>query len=759
MRFGATGGIRRMFGSVLVCATASAGCGGGGATPGAPRAVASPKASPTAVASATPGAAAFPTATQKGTVSLPSGTNLSLGSLTVVNSLGTTSVAANGTFAIRAYSDGPQFTLVVDAKGSPVLMGFVGGSTTTLAATSTAVAMAYFGTGCYALTNAQRTLAPRIIAEASEVGPLAAAISKELAMNPDAFAKADAPVAAALSTFVASVQSAANASLAARRLRTMLSDAGLPRRAGVLVNASTAPNGLGPIIEFPTGIHIQNTIRRPADLYVDRVSYVDSTGASHQDGASLTPQPIAVPATNGVQNGLVSTISDLIDGTVQTPSGPVVPAAYGPVNSDSIQLPLVSGAKSTTYLLTAVGPGLLPGAFSKLTTARATDAAAVSVKFLVTDFIVPLALSIALPLADIDEIVNSTGFETIATDLVNELIALPQIATAASQGKMGDALFLAYQQISQSGSALEGSLQLILNYAIRSEGLEAEEAALNFGEHYLTVVAAADEAQVAFDGSTVAAALAISNVADQWTAVVTPDAVTLTPATSTVSEGGTQTLTAAVPDAGSSNAAFAYTWSNTAKFGHITDGLAGHTDNFTSSHASVTYTAGTGSLGTDGVGVSVAYIDGNQRDAVNSASAQVKVVAAPESVTISPSGCHDFGTTPGSLTYTATATNVPQGETPLYGWQFGSSGDRNPTDVTFTDPGATQNPTYDEWIGPSNVVSIDVTPSTTGGVANQSIQVQLFNLNADGKVDGPSTFVAAHAFFSFGILLCSSGSI
>jgi hypothetical protein len=52
---------------------------------------------------------------------------------------------------------------------------------------------------------------------------------------------------------------------------------------------------------------------------------------------------------------------------------------------------------------------------------------------------------------------------------------------------------------------------------------------------------------------------------------------------------------------------------NTANFGHITDGVAGHTDNFNSSHNTVTYTANATGQGTDTITVTAFLVQGQNR--------------------------------------------------------------------------------------------------------------------------------------------------
>jgi hypothetical protein len=746
--------VRWLHAALAATAVMLAACGGGGV-----RTVpTSAGATPVPGGSTVIGAAAFPAGSQSGSVALPAGSKLTLASLTAVNSLGTASVAATGSFVLPVYTDGPQLTIVTNASGAPVLMGWLSASSTTLDINSTAAVLTYYATGAFSLTADQRNGIGALIAGAPGISTLAAAIGNAIVANPNAFATTNATVSSALATLVASlITNSATSNAAGRALgaifgarQTATASRGLE---GVLINPVAQKSGLTPLVDFPSGFHFQNTLRRPADLTIDQVSYVNATsGATVAAPQLITATPLSIPATTGVGGGVTSTLVNIINGTY----------AYAPITTATTPLTNLANASSTTYQLTTVGPGAQTGDLANASSAAQTDQVKISVTFLATDFILPLGLSFLLPSQDIDQ-AKGEGTAAAITDLVNALIAVPGISAAAASGDMGQAFMLAYNQILESSSATNATLQIVLDQILETSGIDAQQSAFKLASGYTEVVGTVNNVLVAIDAAAVVKGLLASDRADIWTLTVTPDTVTVTPATSTVIAGNSETLTAAVPDAGGSGATFAYTWTNTAQFGHLFDGLSGHEDSFTSSSSAVTYIANVNATGTDTVGVSVADIQGAGRVAVGSTSASVVVVPSPTpspsalSISLSPPGCYNFGPTPGTQTYTATTSATPPpNDTLAYGWEFPTTNGQPPSAVAFSDPGATFNPQRSQYIGPSNSASITVTPNPGGGEGNVSISVQLYFANAAGALVGPSTSVQAHSYFSFGTLSCPS---
>jgi hypothetical protein len=751
-------GIRRALGLALVSVSLLTGCSSGATSALAPqgsKSSASPGTQPTAASTGQPASLSLPTASQSGTVVLPAGSGITPSSLTALNSLGHTSIASNGSFSLTTFSGGPQLTTIVDKNGNPLLIGWLGPASTTIDVNSTAAVLLFYASDSFALTADLRAEALTLIPSAPGLSTLASAIGNAIASNPDTFATTNAAVSAALQTLLASlIQTSSSTNATRMRLHTILT--GSPflkgyKTMGVHFTAVNTPTpGLTPIIDFPDGFHFLNELRRPADVFIDRISFADAAG-THSDPGSLTPDgPLNIPATAGVQGGTVSTLVDIINGTY----------AYSPITTSSTPLPLVPNSTSTLYALTVVGPGLLEGAFDQISTPYQDDSNNLAVKFMVTDFLLPLIVSQVIPSSNLDETLEAPGVQGAIADLVTSLAAVPSISAASSSGDTSGALALATTQVASANSTSAHFLQGVLDQILLSQGIAAQQRAFEATQAYFNGLGMADRIEEAFDASVVFKELATSNRADVYQVIVTPDTVTLIPANQTIVAGFDGTLLASVPAAGSSGVTLGYTYTNTALFGHLFDGQPGHEDNFMSSSATVTYVANAnvGKGGTDTIGVAIADVDAGNRTQIGTADATVHVVPSPAptppmlSVSISPFGCTTIPIG-GATSYTASAAPAPpQGESYEYGWQFGTSGGVPPAGVTFTDPGSSYEPGIAEFVGPSSSVGLSTRPSS-GANGNVSIKVQLFVVDGSGNVT--ATNASAGAFFSDGGLQCA----
>lgn len=100
----------------------------------------------------------------------------------------------------------------------------------------------------------------------------------------------------------------------------------------------------------------------------------------------------------------------------------------------------------------------------------------------------------------------------------------------------------------------------------------------------------------------------------------------LMPQQSTVDDAESVTLTATLP--GAESCTLAYHWTNTATVGHLTDGVAGHVDDFDSTSATATYTADCSGTGSDAIGVAISATGPNaSQQSLGNAAATVEVQA------------------------------------------------------------------------------------------------------------------------------------
>lgn len=558
-------------------------------------------------------------ALQAGRIVLPAGVTLQPGSLKVSNSVGSVTPSADGSFSLLAYSGGPQFALVTDAAGNPVLAGFLGPNSTTLDSVSTSKLLLYFAAGFYSAPSPLRAQLVDAVATTAGFASVQTAVESALAANPDAFATAagSARVSSAIVAFVAALYAPNVASSIARQVRSF----GRRGPSGVLVNPGSA-SGITVVNDFPDGIHFMNTFRRAAQAFVDEDSFVDANGNRVAKPVVDVVPPQTISAVSGLSNvtgTALTAVQGLFSGATQ----------YTPVSTSSIPLALESGSLSTRYNVTVVGAGPSPPGVS-LTSEQTSAQHSVAVLQLVQDFIVPIVASIVIPInsSQIDDFFAFGGGNNVVTDLITTLTtAAPQIADLMNSGQVGSALTLAVNTIATSNTLQAKLLQLVLNFVQNSQGTAAAQAAFAKGNSLLTVLNVLSGALVAADVGVVAANIGASSRGDRFVVDVTPDTVVLSPPSSFVGLSEQETLTATVPSAGGSGSTFQYDWSNTATVGHLTDGLSGHTDTFSSSHAAVTYTANGSGSGSDTVTVKVSTKQGSTLTLVGQATATVQVGA------------------------------------------------------------------------------------------------------------------------------------
>jgi hypothetical protein len=567
-------------------------CGGGSTT-----------LTPQPRSTATSSAPVAGTTRQSGTVVLPPGVSVAPSALTVTNSVAKATPSANGSFALIAYSGGPQFTLVSDAQGNPVLAGFLGPNSTTLDSLSTAKLFAYFAAALYSLPSPYREQMVDAIATAPGFGAVQNAIVAALQSNPAGLAS-NQGVTSALTTFVTALYAPANPSNAARLLREAAAARG---RLDVLVQPSTAQSGITTINDFPDGVHFMNTYRRAAEAFFDQDSYVDQDGTRIPMPVQDVTAPQQIPAVSGLGNvtsSLVGAVQGLFSGATQ----------YTPTSTASTPLSNLANASSTRYIVTVVGAGATNTSVS-LRQEESDAQKLLVVQQLIQDFVVPIVASIVIPLnsSAIDNSLNFDGGNAAFADLITTLTtAAPQIYTLENSGQVSDALALAFTTVYSSNTVQAAFLQFFQNAIAEGSGLEAQ-AFFQQGSALLNKLNVLSGTLVGADVAVVATNIASSHDADQFVVDVNADKVTLTPASATLSNGGTQGFTGNVPGAGGSGASFVWQWANTATVGHITDGMSGHVDNFTSSSNTVTYTANATGTGSDTITLTAFEIQGSNR--------------------------------------------------------------------------------------------------------------------------------------------------
>jgi hypothetical protein len=728
---------RRIVAVVLGAAIGLAGCSGGSGSPVSP-VVTRGSGTPTAG----PG-----TALQQGTIVLPAGVTLAASSLTVTNSLGSATPSANGSFTLLAYSGGPQYTLVTDRAGSPVLAGFLGPNSTTIDSLSTAKLLVYFAAAFYTLPSPYRVQMIDAIATAPGFSSVQSAIESALAANPDTLASASggSGVSAAITSFVTTLY-APNSTAMAANIRSLVK-----RPQDIVISPSEA-SGITVIQDFPGGIHFHNTFRRAAEAFFDEASFTaaGATAPTPNSKPDVVP-PQEIPATTGLGNvvqSVITAVKGLFTGATQ----------YTPVDTPTVSLPLEPGSTSTTYNVTVVGAGV-PHGTPILTSEQSTAEEKILALQLFQDIIIPYVASIMITASSdqIDEALEFTGASGAISDLVDlALKEVPNLVSLVKSGRVAEALSETITTIVGSHTLQNALGEVILTDISAKSGEAAAEAAFEKAETFMLALHVASAALTGIDMAIVSQNILSSDDADRFVVTVTPNTVKLSPATATIDNSATQTLTASVPSASGTAANIVYTWSNTASAGHIFDGTSGHEDNFTSASNIVTYIANASGAGVDTVTVSAA-LSSAQNEPIGTAHSTITVQPSglPQ-ISLEPSGCVQFGFGGGSQTYSVTVTNPPAGVTLEYGFALASN------QGTLSDPGATLNTFTHQLVGPSASATLnipDLEPSPSPGTGfNGGILADLWFVTATGQLSNTwpgGKLVETSAMWGYGDVSCT----
>jgi len=691
-------GMLLLLGMALMSAATLSACGGGD-SPAAASPAGSSTSTPTApttptapVTPAAPAAQSFgfsPTATREGTVQFPTGAVETLDALTVVNGFGTAPVSATGTFTVSTLSSSAQYAAITTQAGVPLLVGWLGDAEPVINAHTTAEVYVYFAAFIYAVPDAaSRTAIIASISSLSGLGTVEQAISAALIASPTTSPSSNAAVVAAIKSLVTDLlTSGAPAASGIKAIKSLLTS----RPDSLLFNPSTSASGITIVDNGQNSIQFQNTLRRGAEAFVDEVSHVDASGNTVTDNAPDTNPPVTIPAVTAL-GSFGGSIANYMAGNY----------ALVPVLTALQEVPNLPGAKSTTYRIAIVGPGGQAGDYNSLTKVEQEVAPELVTKTLIYEVTLPLLASVFVPAGEFGEIQFDTGtVDAIIKDTINTIAATNSVAEAAESGDPEAVYNAVVAVLAGNASLVEPLLEAVvtvLNVSAKTAGATS----LALAEKTLVL-----PLQLVDGGIAVADALFVikdmtsADKGDLFTVVATDPSTTLTPATSNIAVNATVTLTAAVHPPQTLPVVYQYT--NTALFGHLTDGTgAGHLDNFVSSSATVTYTGSATGGGTDTITVTPQYVvTGLPNESLATASATVTVNATPPQTTV-------LGTHTSTETYQLT-DNCADSTYPdcstfyVYIWTFFTFQTQpNATSYTITYPSA-------YWSGGNGVGAYSVT--------------------------------------------------
>ena len=210
----------------------------------------------------------------------------------------------------------------------------------------------------------------------------------------------------------------------------------------------------------------------------------------------------------------------------------------------------------------------------------------------------------------------------------------PEIASELADGDVTSAVYTLQADFLNSDVLRAALSQFYIDQLTLGAGFDESgkhlvvNLAVEDAEKVLGIINVAGAGLAAVDFAAITNDVLTTDSADQFTLTVTQDRVTLTPQSATVSNSTTQAFAANVPSQSGSGATLVWTWANTAQFGHIADGIAGHADNFNSSSNTVNYTANPTGSGTDTITVTAYMVQGSSRTQVGSPQTATVTVSA-----------------------------------------------------------------------------------------------------------------------------------
>jgi hypothetical protein len=549
--------LRALCGLAITGALLLTACGGGGDSGGS-------------VAAASPAIPVLSTASGTATVVMPAGVGLGTDKLTVVTSIAQATPDATGKVTIASYANGAQLAVVLSPAGSPMLMGWIDATHTSLSAATTAQVLAYFAlNGSLMLNDAERQALMADLPSAPGIDAVTAAIQSELARSVDAFTQADPALTQALATFANSTFAGAQASAAAATRTHAL---------GISITPATQ-SGIEVLQDPPFAAHLTNSFRRRAWAFVDRVSHTTG-GVEVADPLAVTN--FEVPPVIGVNGGVTGALTDIM--SAYYGNQPTAYASITAPDSGSVAVPLVDGSDKTTYQVTVVGPGFSAGVAANLTGAQSLQLTDVALRGFVKDFLVPTLANAVLGSGAIDFTAGqgtdkakflADVLTSVTTDFIAFAPTVPGLSDKITKGQWFDAGVDITSTVAGSNT-LRSMLIKGFELAVASRA----EAGIDSGpmkgllSSFNTIMNAAGGVLQAFDSGAYVKDLANSDQADQWNVVVTPQKVALNPPASNIGVGGTVALTASALGV-DSMAGFSYHWTTTTQFGDLSE-IAGN---------------------------------------------------------------------------------------------------------------------------------------------------------------------------------------
>ena len=545
-------------GGALLAASAFAleGCGGGGSTVGGGSKLRS----------------------ISGMVQFPAGFNANVGTLTVSNGLGSSTVKTNLAFTAKGISTGPSLVYVQDTAGKAILTGFLDptASTNNLNALSTATALLYFAFDAYSIPENSRSEVVKLIQQNSATVTLSKVIEQRMLADSFVLDKSDAQIAAAVKVASDAIKGGSktvyrqNSKSATRAtIPPLLQIAPTGEQSGFEINLDTASVGF-------IGV---NHYRRYTKIYTYKTGTVDLTDVQHDLPLALAANaPVSVLSTQNLS--LFTALSDIIHSS----------APYSPVSSAAIPLALDPATKKTFFDIVVLGSAFTqdePSFFTAPRYANEVVAWRATVKTLTLKaWFVDILFALLLDAVGIRNIIiNDVAIEAAILSLTTLENAAWQTAIArAQQGLFGPAARLGMEAIVTDdlvANACYSALLKVIGSAEAAAALAVQRASFRTYvtvalRVFVNVVVAAFGALGVGDMAAVAHDLQFSNQGDLWTAALAAPTLVLMPTAATIAPGARVTFTVKPPAGLTGIITYSWTQNGATSTLSSSDGIVGN---------------------------------------------------------------------------------------------------------------------------------------------------------------------------------------
>jgi hypothetical protein len=285
-----------------------------------------------------------------GTIALPSGTGLSISTLTL-RAMGVTTALSTAAFTIGVSPTAPTMALLSDASGNGIMAALLDpglSGSQPITPRSTGIVLTWFALGgAFVPASVKSQLLALLTADPS-MDALGAVVSQRISADPLAVGKGDAQVATALTTALSTLTAGTSASV--------IGGAHLAQPPTMTITPPAPQGGVnvhedGSVV----GVDIANSYRRLLKAYVYETQTITGGAPTNFSPARLVAGPIDI--------GMPATMSGVAN--VQTFLAQPVP--FRSVTIPTIPLALDGASDQTSYDVVVIGPsanGVVPSFFS-----------------------------------------------------------------------------------------------------------------------------------------------------------------------------------------------------------------------------------------------------------------------------------------------------------------------------------------------------------------------------------------------------------